>query len=69
MTEEQIQEKMKVLIQPVQVAIMSCESTEDVVMLASIMLTTAMEMLENAIGPENTDLVISEMIGQRSKNT
>lgn len=62
LTTEQIQETMTRLIQPVMEAIQSCKTTEEIMMLASVMVTTAQEVFVNALGKEAADELLNGLI-------
>jgi hypothetical protein len=64
MTNEEVQERMKVLIDPVDKAIMSCESGEDMLMLASIMITSAAGIFESVLGKEQSKGLIEELLNK-----
>lgn len=62
LTTEQIQETMTRLFKPISEAIESCKSVEEIMMLASVMITTAQEIMENAIGRDNTNTLLQDLI-------
>jgi hypothetical protein len=64
MTNEEVQERMKVLIDPVDKAIMNCESGEDMLMLASIMITSAAGIFESVLGKEQSKGLIEELLNK-----
>jgi hypothetical protein len=64
MTSEEIQERMKVLIDPVDKAIMNCESGEDMLMLASIMITSASGIFESVLGKDQAKGLIAELLNK-----
>lgn len=62
MTTEEVQQNMERLIKPVMTAVESCKNVEEVLMLASVMITTAQEIFENAIGRDNTKTMLEGLI-------
>jgi hypothetical protein len=64
MTDEEVQERMKKLMDPVDSAIMNCESAEDMLMLASVMITTATGIFESVLGKEASQGLIKELLNK-----
>lgn len=62
LTTEQVQETMTRLIKPITESIESCQSVEEIMMLASIMITSGQEIMESAIGRDNTNTLIQDLI-------
>ncbi len=52
MTNSEVEKRMRVLSAPIEQQIMMCDSTEEVLMLASVMLTRAMKIYDNTITEE-----------------
>jgi len=52
MTDSDVAKRMEVLSAPIEQQIMMCDSTEDIMMLASVMLTRAMNIYDNTITEE-----------------
>lgn len=53
MTNSEVEKRMRVLSAPIEQQIMMCDTTEDIMMLASVMLTRAMDMYDNTITKES----------------
>lgn len=62
LTTEEVQEAMIRLAKPIMEAVESCKSTEEIMMLASVMMTTAQEIFVNALGKEGADDLISGLV-------
>lgn len=62
LTTEQIQETMTRLIKPITESIENCKSVEEIMMLASIMITLGQEIMESAIGRDNINTLIQDLI-------
>ncbi len=52
MTNSEVEKRMRVLSAPIEQQIMMCDSTEEVLMLASVMLTRAMKIYDTTITEE-----------------
>ncbi len=52
MTNSEVEKRMRVLSAPIEQQIMMCDSTEEVLMLASVMLTRAMKIYDITITEE-----------------
>ena len=59
MKTKKIQDRMSELMEPIDRQILMCDSREDVLMLASIMMSTAKQMLVSNIGEKNAREIIS----------
>lgn len=64
MTDEEVKERMKVLMDPVEKAIMNCESGEDMLMLASIMISSAGGIFESVLGKEQAKGLLEELLNK-----
>jgi hypothetical protein len=53
--------RMQELMEPIDRQIMMCDDSADVLMLASIMMTTARRIMVNHIGEEQTEQVIIDV--------
>jgi hypothetical protein len=62
LTTEQVQEAMTRLIKPITESIESCKSVEEIMMLASLMITTGHEIMENAIGRDNANMLLQDLV-------
>ena len=62
MTSEQIQQRMAELMQPIDMQIMMCDTTDEVLMLASAMLTTAKDIYVQQLGEKNAVDLINMML-------
>lgn len=51
-TNEEVQARMKELMKPIDERIMMCDNVEDIMMLASIMMTTSIGIFRNTVGDE-----------------
>jgi hypothetical protein len=49
-TSEEVQDRMKELMKPIDERIMMCDNVEDILMLASIMMTTSLGILRTTVG-------------------
>ena len=49
-TSEEVQDRMKELMKPIDERIMMCDNVEDILMLASIMMTTSLGILRTTLG-------------------
>ena len=55
-----VQERMKELCKPVEQQIMMCDSKEDILMMACVMLTHVKTMLDSQIGIKGRKTVIGD---------
>lgn len=62
LTSEQVQETMTRLIKPITESIESCKSVEEIIMLASIMITTGQEIMESAVGRDNANQMLQDLV-------
>jgi hypothetical protein len=62
MTSEQIMERMAELMRPIDMQIMMCDTTDEVLMLASAMLTTAKDIYVQQLGEKNAVDLINMML-------
>jgi hypothetical protein len=62
LTQEQVQETMTRLIKPITESIEKCQSVEEIIMLASIMITTGQEIMESAVGRDNANQMLSDLV-------
>lgn len=62
LTTEQVQETMTRLIKPITDSIESCKSVEEIIMLASIMITTGQEIMESAVGRDNANQMMRDLV-------
>jgi len=60
MTSKIIQERMRELIKPIDQQIMMCDSKEDILMMACVMLTHVKTMLDSQIGIKGRKTVIGD---------
>lgn len=65
MTNEEVKERMKKLMGPIDEAIMHCDTNEDVLMLSSIMMTTAVGIFREAIGEEAMQEMVKELLSEK----
>ena len=65
MTNEEVQDRMKQLMVPIDEAIMNTDSPEDILMLASIMMTTAIGIFETSLGKPGTKALVTEMLANK----
>ena len=56
----EIQERMKELCKPIDQQIMMCDSREDILMMACVMLTHVKTMLDSQIGVEGRKQLLEE---------
>ena len=54
MNTKEIQDRMIELMEPIDRQILMCDTSEDVLMFASIMMSTAKQMMVSNLGEENT---------------
>ena len=54
MNTKEIQDRMTELMEPIDRQILMCDTSEDVLMFASIMMSTAKQMMVSNLGEENT---------------
>lgn len=62
MKNEDVKSRMEELMAPIDERIMMCDNVEDVLMLASIMLTTSIGIFRNTLGDDATKVMIVEML-------
>jgi len=60
MTSKIIQERMRELIKPIDQQIMMCDSKEDILMMACVMLTHVKTMLDSQIGIKGRKTIIGD---------
>jgi hypothetical protein len=59
---EEVIKRMKELFEPIDRQIMMTDSKDDVLMLASIMMSTARGMYESILGVEKTKILLKGMV-------
>ena len=57
---DDVQARMKELMQPIDQQIMMCDSREDILMMACVMLTQCKTMLDSQIGKSGRQTIIRE---------
>lgn len=67
LTDSEIRVKMEQLIGPVLATIQNCKTNEELLMLASVMISTSMEIMANAFGKPEAEKVLNEMLDMYKK--
>lgn len=69
---EEVMKRMEELMRPIDMQIMMCDNADDVLMLASAMMTTAKDIYVQQIGPKGAkeliDLMSDRIIEDGKKN-
>jgi hypothetical protein len=65
-TNEEVHARMKELMKPIDERIMMCDNIEDILMLASIMMTTSVGILRNYLGDEVAKGLVEDVFSAKT---
>jgi hypothetical protein len=65
-TNEEVHARMKELMKPIDERIMMCDNIEDIMMLASIMMTTSVGILRNSLGDEVAKGLVEDVFSAKT---
>jgi hypothetical protein len=65
-TNEEVHARMKELMKPIDERIMMCDNIEDIMMLASIMMTTSVGILRSYLGDETAKGLVEDVFSAKT---
>ena len=65
-TNEEVHARMKELMKPIDERIMMCDNVEDILMLASIMMTTSVGILRSSLGNEVAKGLVEDVFSAKT---
>ena len=65
-TNEEVHARMKELMKPIDERIMMCDNIEDILMLASIMMTTSVGILRSSLGNEVAKGLVEDVFSAKT---
>lgn len=59
-----IEKKMEILMKPIDKQIMMCDNYNDLLALASVMVTSSKQILVAIVGPSHTKKILQELVDE-----